>query len=546
MSKNNYPKKNNRYKNNNKNNYNKNNNNYNRQNSNTKQNKEKYVAVYSQKDYEKDKYDFNKSLAENNVNIKAFQRLVLSDIYQNSRIIETGKIGNYSLEEIRFAMSNKNIGWRTLLEVSDNLMRISPHYYRINSFYSNMPVYCWGIDLYDVSEKVNINTLKNAHNKLSSKLEQMELKHEFTKIMRKLPYQDIYCGIVVDDDKDFYFQEIDFRMCKIWEIQDGLWNFAINLSSIKASQLDAYPDYVKKAFIDYFENKNNGYTNIWYVPPADKQICIKFNTQWLYPYPLLINLIDDILNLDTYKKLKLQSARTDNYKAIMIKVPIDENTIDKPLLTPNTLATFAEMNRESMTDDIGIIHTLGSDGEVVSFKDSNNTRNNVADALDDIYNSSGISKEVFNGSASGTAVTYSIENDSAFIYSIYRQLERWVNRYIKLKDYNKATFKFSFYLLDVTIFNRKNVCDMYKDACSLSATVMDRWYAVLGLTPSKIKGSFVLHRDIFDFQNNLQVLQSSYNSSGSNDVGRPTNASQGKTLDVSGQKTQDSDANMDR
>ena len=87
---------------------------------------------------------------------------------------------------------------------------------------------------------------------------------------------------------------------------------------------------------------------------------------------------------------------------------------------------------------------------------------------------------------------------------------------------------------------------MYKDACSLSATVMDRWYAVLGLTPSKIKGSFVLHRDIFDFQNNLQVLQSSYNSSGSNDVGRPTNASQGKTLDVSGQKTQDSDANMDR
>ena len=53
MSKNNYPKKNNRYKNNNKNNYNKNNNNYNRQNSNTKQNKEKYVTVYSQKDYEK-------------------------------------------------------------------------------------------------------------------------------------------------------------------------------------------------------------------------------------------------------------------------------------------------------------------------------------------------------------------------------------------------------------------------------------------------------------------------------------------------------------
>ena len=31
-----------------------------------------------------------------------------------------------------------------------------------------------------------------------------------------------------------------------------------------------------------------------------------------------------------------------------------------------------------MTDDIGLIYNLGSDGEAVSFKESSNTRNNVA------------------------------------------------------------------------------------------------------------------------------------------------------------------------
>ena len=97
MSKNDYPKKNNRYKNNNRKNYQKN-------------NKDKYVTVYDKNNYDKDEYDFNKSLAENNVNIKSFKRLVLSDICQNSRIIETGKIGNYTLDEIRCAMSNKNVG----------------------------------------------------------------------------------------------------------------------------------------------------------------------------------------------------------------------------------------------------------------------------------------------------------------------------------------------------------------------------------------------------------------------------------------------------
>ena len=54
-----------------------------------------------------------------------------------------------------------------------------------------------------------------------------------------------------------------------------------------------------------------------------------------------------------------------------------------------------------------------------------------------------------------------------------------------------------------------------------------------------------MQKDVYDFQNNLTPLSSSYNSS-DNDNGRPTNDSKGETLDVSGEQTQDSDANMDR
>ena len=501
-----------------------------------------YVEIYNEEQYKKDKANFEKAEKyEEKLDFNGFKRLLTRDLCLNN-IYNESIIDGIKIEDVKHALKHPVRNWKTLLCVSEKLMRISPYYYRLNMMLGNMMIFCWGLDLYDVKSNANIETMKNGYYQLASRLEKMNLKHEFSKIAKSLPYQDIFCGLVVENNNDYFIQQLDFRVCKLYKVQDGIFNFAIDLSKISGSKLNAYPDYVQEAYIKYYD----GLIDNLYEPDYDKQICIKFNTQWLYPYPLLINLIDDILNLDTYKKLKLQSARTDNYKAIMIKVPIDETTIDKPLLTPTTLATFAEMNRESMTDDIGIIHTLGADGDVVSFKDSSNTRNNVADALDDIYNSSGISKEVFNGSASGTAVTYSIENDSAFIYNIYRQLERWVNRFIKLRDYNKSTFKFSFYLLDVTIFNRKNMCDMYKDACTLGATVMDKWYALLGMTPSKIKGSFVLNKDVYDFQNNLQVLSSSYNSSSNDSVGRPTNESKGKQLDVYGQQTQDSDANMDR
>lgn len=501
-----------------------------------------YVPVYSKSDYKKDQDKFEKSAKTNNLDLGAFQRLMTYDLCVHTNVIETGKIGDISLTDIEWALKYPEQGWRLLLSVSSELMRVSPHYFRMNNLYSNMPSFCWGVDLYDVKENAKADAMKKSYSALAAKLEGMNLKHEFSKIMKIIPYQDIYYGLVFENQSDFFYQQIDYKICELYQIQDGLYNFRINLSGIKAQNLTAYPDYVQQAWIDFRDEKLKSQ---WYEPPADKQICLKMNSNWLFPYPILISLIKDILDLDVYKKLKLQSARTDNYKAIAVEVPIDENVVDKPLLTPETLGIFAEINRESMADDIGMIHTLGSNATPISFKDSSNTRNNVSDAVDEVYNSAGITKELGNGSSSGTAVTFSIENDAGFIYGLYRQFERWVNRFIKIRRYNKSAFKFFFYLLDVTIFNRDTVSKRYKDAASLGATVIDKWLATLDMTPSRTLGSFALHKDIFDFKNNFVPLASAFNSS-ANETGRPTNASQGKTLDVSGEKTADADSNIDR
>ena len=503
--------------------------------------KSKYVEVYSKEKYEADEKQFDKSIKDGKVDFGTFKRLMTRDLCLNSEIIESGSIGNIKIEDVKIALENPQKNWRIILYASEQLMKTSPHYYRMNNLYSNMPLFCWGIDLYDVKENASRETIKKTYGALAARLENMNLKHEYSKIMKYIPYLDIYCGLVIESSTDFFIQKIDYSICKIFQVQDGLYNFKIDLSKIKASNLNAYPDYVQQAYIDFIENKSSN----WYTPSADRQVCFKLNSQWTYPYPILIGLIRDILDLDIYKKLKLQSARTDNYKAILIEVPIDETTVDKPLLTPETLGIFAEINRESMSDDIGLIHTLGSKGEAISFKDSNNTTNNVSDAIDELYNSSGESKELFNGSSSGTAVTFSVENDSGFIYGLYRQFERWMNRYIKLKKYNKNNFKFYFYLLDVTIFNRDNVSKRYKEACTLGAPVVDKWLSTLDITPSRVIGSYIVHNDIFDFYNNFKPLSSSYNATASNSsgAGRPTAAENGELLSEEGEKTADKEKN---
>lgn len=502
-----------------------------------------YVPVYSKTEYESDENKFNELAKKGQINWSNFQRLMIRDLATNTRIIDDGYIGDVKLEDALFAIKHPKQGWRILLNVSDALMRCSPHYYRLNSLFSNMAMFCWWIDLYDVKDNANINTIKKMYGNLAAKLESMNLKHEFAKIMKVVPYQDIYCGLVFENQSDFYIQQISYKVCQLYETQDGLYNFIINLASINPKKLSAYPDYVQQAYVEYIDAFKEGMSvSQWYKPPAEKQICVKLNTQWQYPYPLLIALVKDILDLDIYKKLKLQSARTDNYKAIMVKVPIDESTVDKPLLTPETLSIFAEINRESMNDDIGFIYNLGSNGEAISFKDSANSRNNVSDATNTLYDSSGESRELYNGSASGTALNYSVENDSGFVYSLYRQFERWVNRYIKLKKYNKATYKFYFYLLDITIFNRDNVTKRYKEACTLGLPMIDKYLASVDMSPSRTLGSYTVHKDIFDFENHFIHLSSSFNTS-SNDVGRPTNASQNKPLDTAGEITQQNDSN---
>lgn len=506
------------------------------------------APIYTESDYKKDQEKFEQSIKTNKLDLTAFHRLLTHDLCVNTSVIETGCIGDVSLRDIEWALKHPEQGWKILLQISDTLMKVSPHYYRMNNLYSNMALFRWGLDLYDIKENVKVSNLKKTYSVLAAKLESMNLKHEFSKIMKVIPYQDVYCGLVFENQFDYFFQQIDYKICELYQIQDGLYNFRIDLSQIKGQNISAYPDYVQRAYLDFKDEKaNSNISGQWYIPPADKQICLKLNSQWIFPYPILIGLIKDILDLDVYKKLKLQSARTDNYKAVAVEVPIDTNTVDKPLLTPETLSIFADINRESMTDDIGLLHTLGSSATPISFKDSSNTRNNVGDSVDEIYNSAGISRELYNGSSSGTAVTLSVENDAGFVYGLYRQFERWVNRWIKIRKYNKTTFKFWFYLLDMTIFNKDSVTNSFKDSLATGTTVIDKYMAALDMTPSRTLGSYLTHEVIFDFRNHFIPLQSAYNSSADNsDTGRPTAESKGEQLSEEGEKTKDNDSNIDR
>lgn len=510
----------------------------------------KTEVIYSKLNYDRDSKAFDDAMnGRNRLNLNSFRRLMVHELCTCTDILQTRKIGAYPLERIQDVIRSPWAHTDMLLDISRTLMNLSQFYMRLNNYFARMGLFNYSIDVYDVKTN-ELNTmekrckLRDSYMAVCSEFEKMGFKHEMTKIMSALLVEDIYCGLIFEDSTDFFILKINPSICKIKQIQDGVFNFKLRLSGINPLEIGNYPDYVQQAYIDYCNN--NSFFNGWYVPPADKQVCFKLNESCLYPMPMLLALVKDILDLDVYKKLKLQKARVDNYKAIVVEIPIDKDVVDKPLLTDETLAAFAEMNKANMPEDIELIHAPGK-ATAVSFKDNTNNANNLSDAIENIYDNAGVSSEMFNGGSSGTAFKLSIENDAAFIYAFYRQCERYFTRFIKLRRYNKTLYKFALRIHDSTVFNRFEVSDAFLKAAQNGEPFKLDYGIALGKSPSRILGAMFLENEIFSLHTEFIPLATSYTSTGEDITGgRPTNESKGLDLTEKGEVTKDSDANAAR
>lgn len=507
------------------------------------------ISLSKNKTYQNSQYENDVKAVENAekgtapLDLSAFKRLMVNDLCTATSVLTNYKIGYYDIEHVQRALLNPRANWRMLVDVSKYLMLVSPFYMRINNYFAKMGLFNYTVDTYDVKNTDSvIEKYKNDFWRLLSQLEKMNLKHEFGKIMDVLPSEDLYCGLLFEDSSDFFIHRVPSKYCKILQIQDGVYSFGIELSVIDPLEIRAYPQFVQQAYI---ENRKNGtYDGGWYIPPADKQICIKFNESYPFPYPFLIMLAKDIFDIDTYKKLKLQKARVDNYKAIVTEIPIDKNAVDKPLLTEATISALAEMNKENMPDDVGLLHTFG-DVEAISFKDNTNNTNNLSDAITNLYDASGVPSSLFNGSTTVAALKMALENDSSIVYRTYRQFERWVNRFIKLRKYNKSSYKFKLRIHDSTVYNRDSVSDSFLKAAEHGLPFKMDYATSLGISQTKLVGNLFMENDVFELHNKFIPLPTSYTMS-SESIGRPTNESQGKDLSESGEQTSDSGANENR
>ena len=306
----------------------------------------------------------------------------------------------------------------------------------------------------------------------------------------------------------------------------------------------------EKAYIKYKGDKKKGTKGDrklrWYEPPNG--ICIKSDESNPYcSLPLFTGLITSVFDIEDYKMLQKAKKENDNYKALCIQLPTDNEGI--PILDyDKSEMYYNHISNNINNDGIGLFMSPFNIKDFSFASTANSEKNESIEAEEEFWMSSGTSSLLF-GSAKATSsssLLLSVKPDEQIAFSMLLQLQRFLNK--KIKQMNlKYGFKCEF--TSQSIFNNNEYVDRYAKAAQFGVCSKISYAASLGYTPCDISGLTYLEEDILGLGTKKWIhplVSSSVQSGVPNEGGRPTSEESGNQIGDAGEATRNNDSNTNR
>lgn len=438
-----------------------------------------------------------------------FAKLVINDLNKDFR--HRRFLKKYDQEEIREIIEHYRVEinqWK-LREISQILYSKSPEYQRLIRHFAEMALFSHVITPVKDITKVNVAKVQKQYISIAEQVKRMELKHEMRKVLRTAFAEDVFYGYVHDDGKSFYIQRIDGEMCRITSVEDGVYNYSINMNYFLKDErrLIGFADEIKikyqawkKKFGD--QPKIDPQIHMWNYVELDPQntICIKVNEEMLEIFPPFAGSFDAIYDIQAYKELRKTKEEIGNYMIISQELPIrkDSENNNDFMIDMNMMQYFHNMASDAVPENVGVI-TSPMPIQPVNFQRETGEQDGVMKATRDFWNGNGTSQLLFNADDSTSqGLMMSIKTDEEIVFAVLAQIERWLNRYIGYKTSGDLMFNVD--ILNVTHFNQDEVIDRYMNASQYGIPVKSHLCASLGLDPIETMGMAYLENEVFKFQ----------------------------------------------
>jgi hypothetical protein len=443
------------------------------------------------------------------LNFAELSNMIIKDL--NARA--TGTTPRYTKENLQNYLTNPRRYTKELVEMSNSLYNASPHYRRVINYFAKLSTLDYIVEPYGIlTEKINDKPFMSGFQKTVDLLEMMNLKHEMKKVQQVAWTRDTFYGYEHEGKNSYFIQQLPNEWCAISSIEDGVYNFSFNLAFFdrNAPQLEMFPKDFKRLYNKYL----NGSIGAWAELDPMKTICIKVNEETDFDLPPLVGIFPSIFDIEDYKTLKKTKETLDNYKFIVQRIPLRENSERNNdfLLDLSMVTNFHNKSADTIPETVGLL-TVPFEVETIDFQSDKSERNAVWEAEHDFYSSVGTSSLLFNGdNASQANLAKSIMVDEQEAYAVVRQIERWVNR--KIKYMIKGAYKFRCKFLDMTIFNKDEYINRLLKSAQFGIPVKMMLCSALGLVPSQATAMAYLENTVLGLVDLFVPLQSAHTQSG--------------------------------
>lgn len=433
-------------------------------------------------------------------------KLILKDLERNQK--ESSFYKKYKKEDVIRWLENPAVHERELRNASIYLYHASNHYKRLINYFSKMALFSYMVIPSKIdTEQVDLTKFKKCYRNTLNFVDNMNLKHEFLKIMNTVFREDIFYGYEYSSKDSYFIKKLPPDYCQISSTEDGVLNFAFDFGYFdnRKDKLDAWGEEFQTKYKLYQKNSKLKWQEI----ESRRSICIKLNEDIDYPIPPFIGVLGTLFDLEDYKSLKKVKEEIGNYKLLSLKIPLDDD--GNYQFDYNEALKFYHMLGAVLPENIGLALTpLELDEH--SFEQSKQAASDaVAEAEDTFWGSTGVSALLFSSTKSGASViNNSIKSDEEIVFALLRQFERWMNFKLKCQP---GIYKFKLLMMDATIYNKNEILEQLIKNAAYGIPVVSAVSAVLGFSPSDTNAIMFLENDVLQYHSKLIPLANSHSMS---------------------------------
>lgn len=460
---------------------------------------------------------------------KAKEALQLIDLTKSeSRTFQT-----FNKETLRTYLRNPFSNQNSIRELSRYLYRILGTYKRIIDYYVQMiDVRAYSVvPLVDYSQEVDHDAVMQQYMRTLQKLENMNLRSEFRKMILEAWLVGVAYGIVWEGDgpDEFLITLLDPTYCKISSANfDGTYNFAFDFSWFRshATQLEYYGEPFNKMYTAYQNDPNN---MRWQEIPSEISCCLLMDRRDpTCIIPPFTPLFEDLCDLSDLRSIQAQKDELSIYKLLVAQMETIDNSDlpDNFKVDPETAIQYVDKMTNSLDERIGMMLSP-LPIKLIDFEESDTKETDrISNSIKNVLLNSGGAQILLGSSITGTTAYHNamIADTEFGLHPLLEEIESWVNHHLRqtVNDPAKVVF------MHVSAYNRDEVRDYLLKTAQYGIPNKIAIATLNGFSPLEVMSNHVLENEILDLANTWVPLSNSFTTSGGTvgtdpiEGGRPT------------------------